>query len=177
MSRRALAALLGLCLGIGVGVGDAGAAPRRVALVPGQAAIGFRAYALGLWPTDGAFTRFVGTLTYDPAMPGPCAVDATVDVASLWMRDPALREDVLSPNLLDAARFASLAFRGVCRGDQLVGDLTLHGQTHPFVMAITRDRTSYLAEGRLDRAAWGITGRRLLAGPHIRIQVSTALPP
>ena len=144
-------------------------------LAPGNAVIGFRAYAFGLFPVDGAFGRFHGQLVADPGDPRTCHVEVTVETASLQMPSIALRDDVLSPSLLDASRFPTFAYSGDCQSGGIDGTLTLHGVSRNLPLAILRDASSYAAQASLRRADWGITGRPLMAGPTIRIRVSTTL--
>lgn len=150
--------------------------PRRLPLDPAHAAIGFRAYAFGLVPVEGSFTRFQGELLLDPADAGQCRVEVAVEVASLRMADSGMQQDVLSPQLLDAERFPTLGYRGACDGQGIAGLLTLHGVTRPLPLTVLRDGPAYTAQAVVNRFAWGIAGRRFLAGPTIRIRVSTAIP-
>ena len=172
-ARRPYAA----CLLAAVFAARAGAAPVTVALDPAHARVTFRAYALGLFPVDGAFDRFSGALAFDPAVPRDCHVMLDVDVDSLRMGDGAIRDDVLSRNLLDSATFPRLGFAGDCAGGAVMGALTMHGQTHALALAVTRSGSDVLAEASLERADWGVRGRPLLAGQTIRIGVTIRLPP
>ena len=105
---------------------------------------------------DGHFTRFSGVLTIDPKTPGVCRVDVTVDVASLDMANQAVRNDVLSPNLLDAVHFPTLAYSGSCGGDGIAGALTLHGTARPLRLMVSNAPPHYTAEAMLHRRDWGI---------------------
>ncbi len=153
------------------------AAPRHWPLDPSHAAVGFRAYVLDMWPVDGVFTQFHGVLVFDASAPERCEVDVTVDVASLALSNPALRDEVLSPGLLDAAAYPTLRYSGACDGEGIAGQLNMHGVTRPLLLAILRDGAGITAQAPLRRADWGVAGRPLLAGPTIRIRVSTTLPP
>jgi polyisoprenoid-binding protein YceI len=170
MSRAALLCVLLLTVA-------ANAAPRSLPLDPEHAEVAFRAYALGVMPIDGRFTRFRGELIVDPAEPGRCRVALTVEVASLQMQDEAMRDDTLSSNLLDAAAFPSFAYSGECSANGIAGSLTLHGVTHRLSLRVTHERESFIAQAMLRRADWGITGRPLLAGATVRIRVSTVISP
>ncbi len=61
-----------------------------------------------------------------------------IEAASLAMSSETVRDQILAPGMMDAAQFPELAFRGVCHGSEVVGDLTMHGQTHPFTLDYTR---------------------------------------
>ncbi len=152
------------------------AAAQRLALAPGSTEVTLRAYALGVVPVDGAFSRFHGALDYDPAQPDRCGVELVIEAASLSFSDPATRDEVLSPAFLDAAAFPTLVFRGVCAPRALRGQLMLRGQTHPFELALTGDAGHLVATGTLDRTEWGMTQRGFTVGSSVRIQVTVSLP-
>ncbi|MBN8907454.1 MAG: YceI family protein [Rhodospirillales bacterium] len=151
------------------------AAPLTVALQPPAASVAFRAYGLGLFPLDGKFTRFDGILTYDPENRGQCRVRLQVEVASLVMSDPSLRDDLVGPEFMDAARFPSLRFEGQCEKDAVSGQLSLHGVTRPFALDLDWQPAAVTAQGRLRRAAWGMTARPLVGGKTVRITVQVPL--
>ncbi len=146
-----------------------------VAMLPGSSSVAFRAYGLGLLPLDGQFTRFQGRYNYDPAAPTHCSVTLQVEVASLVMSSASVGETVLGPDFLDAARFPVLAYDGACEGEGLAGQLTMHGVTRPFALTMDRRANGVTAAGRLQRAAWGMTGRPLLGGSTVRITVTVPL--
>lgn len=150
----------------------------QVTLLPPASHVGFRAYGLGLIPFDGNFTRFHGWMQYDPAHPKACQVTLEIESASLHMSKDSLSDDVTGPEFMDSARFPDLAFHGACQGDTVVGSLLLHGETHPFTLDLTPDRTGgmLVASGRLRRADWGMTARPFTAGSTVRIQVEIPDP-
>ncbi len=152
------------------------AAPQSLALTPAGAVVTLRAYALGLMPIDGSFTQFRGRIDYDAAQQSRCKVELVADTASLQFSDASMRAEVLSPSFLDAAAYPTLAYRGECTARALQGQLTLHGQTHPFTLALTGDAAHLVATGTIDRTAWGITGRSFTVGSSVRIQMSVSLP-
>jgi polyisoprenoid-binding protein YceI len=151
------------------------AAETRIALSPEAGSVGIRAYRLGVFPLDGMFHRFHGWLTYDPANHADCRVELHVEVASLTMSSPAMLQRVLGPEFLDAARYPSLAFQGVCAGDGLDGRLAMHGVSRPFALALNWRHQSVNAVGRLQRGDWGMTALPILAGSTVRIDVSVHL--
>lgn len=152
------------------------AVTQSLALSPAGAVVMLRAYALGLMPIDGSFARFQGRIDFDPAQPSRCKVELVAETASLQFTDASMRAEVLSPSFLDAAAYPTLAYRGECAPRALQGQLTLHGQTHPFTLALTGDAAHLVATGTIDRTAWGITGRRFTVGASVRIQMSVSLP-
>lgn len=150
--------------------------PEALALRPDTAQASFTVRALGFWPFQGQFRRFDGVVQLDPGHPGACTVSVTVELASLHMADPAVQADVLSPNLLDAATYPQLLYRGACDGPAIDGTMTLHGQSHRLRLTLRAPRGRWIAEGSFRRAEWGITGRPLLAGQEVKVRFSVANP-
>jgi polyisoprenoid-binding protein YceI len=140
-------------------------------LHPPASAVELRTYGFGLIPFDGTFTRFQGWMRYDPSNTGACEVMLQIEAASLTMSNEAVRDQILGSGMMDAAQFPELTFRGTCRGDQAIGELAMHGQTHPVTLDYTRSAGTVVATGRLRRADWGITGSPLIGGSIIRIRV------
>ncbi|MEO8715097.1 MAG: YceI family protein [Acetobacteraceae bacterium] len=154
-----------------------GAAPRTLRLVPPQASLEMRAYAIGFLPIDSRFTRFDGTLTYDQAEPARCTATLTAQVASLETAKATMRETILGADFLDAAQFPTLGFTGTCtQAGTLAGSLTMRGVAHPLVLRLERSAHGLAAEGEVRRALWGMDARPFMVGPMIRIRVTAPLP-
>jgi polyisoprenoid-binding protein YceI len=143
----------------------------QVTLLPADSAVELRSYGFGLFPLDGKFTRFHGLMRYDPAHPGACQVVLEIEAGSLAMSSNAIRDRIVGPGMMDVARFPDLSFHGSCDNKTVAGDLTMHGETHPFSMEYTSAGGTVTATGRLRRSEWGITGSQLIGGPTIRIRV------
>jgi polyisoprenoid-binding protein YceI len=170
MHMRALLWLLPFCLL------TASAWSEQVGLRPPGSMVELRAYGFGLLPLDGKFTRFQGWMRYDPANPAVCQVVLEIEAGSLAMSNDSIRDRITGPDMMDVARFPNLAFHGTCHGEAVVGDLEMHGQTHPFTLDYTRSGGTIVATGQLRRAEWGITGSQLVGGSTIRIRVSIPDP-
>ena len=151
-------------------------AAEQMPLSPADSEVTFRAYGLGLLPFDGKFTRFRGIMRYDPAQPGNCQIMLEIDPSSLAMSDQKIRDDVIGPEFMDVAHYQQMAFEGSCKGEDLAGNLTMHGQAHPFTLELHWTRSRLLAEGRLRRAEWGIDKHPFKVGSTIRIQVTLPNP-
>jgi polyisoprenoid-binding protein YceI len=152
------------------------AAPRRIQFGPPTSEVAIRAYGMGLMPIDARFTRFAGSLTYDPDDHVSCRVELQVEVASLVAEDPSRRDTIVGPDFLDVARFPSLSYSGGCQsaGD-LAGELAMHGVTRAFALSLAWEHETVVAEGRLVRADWGMAAMPLLGGRTVRIRVSVPL--
>jgi polyisoprenoid-binding protein YceI len=165
MNMRFLLSLLPLLLISGP------AWPDQVPLGPPGSAVELRSYGFGLIPLDGKFTRFHGWMRYDPSHSGACQVMLEIAGGSLTMSSEAIRDRIIGPGMMDVTRYPELAFNGSCEGEAVVGDLTMHGQTHKVTLDITRSAGTIVATGRLRRTEWGITGSPLIGGSTIRIRV------
>jgi polyisoprenoid-binding protein YceI len=154
---------------------QAQAAPRRIALAPPASEVDFRAYGLGLLPIDARFTRFTGTLAYDPDDHATCHVELTVDATSLLAQDASLHDTIVGPDFMDAAHFPSLDYAGNCQADGLAGTLGMHGIIRPFALSLAWSRDQVMAEGSLLRADWGMTAMPILGGRTVRIRVTVPL--
>jgi len=166
-------AVLLLALLIGA---SASAAPRTMSLAPPSAEVALRAYALGMMPVDGNFTRFHGTLRFDADAVDRCEVELTIEAASLFMSQQSIRDDVVSPSFLDAAAFPTLVYHGNCAAGAVRGMLTMHGQTHPLELELERSRTGLVATGMIHRFDWGMTERPIMVGSTVRIRVTAPWP-
>jgi polyisoprenoid-binding protein YceI len=151
------------------------AAPHQIALAPPATEVDFRAYGLGLLPIDARFTRFTGTLTYDPDDHAACRVELTVDTTSLLAQDASLHDTIVGPDFMDAARFPSLDYAGTCQANSIAGTLGMHGVTRPFALSLAWHRDQVMAEGSLQRADWGMTSMPILGGRTVRIRVTVPL--
>jgi polyisoprenoid-binding protein YceI len=170
--RRLL--FLTLCLDILGFVASSSA--EQIGLSPADSRVELRVYGMGLLPFDGSFARFHGLMRYDAGSPGKCQVVLEIEPGSLAMGNESLRDLIVGPELMDVAQFPQLAFHGGCEGDTVAGDLTLHGQTHPFTLDLERSAHRLVATGRLKRADWGITARALMGGTTLRIRVEIPNP-
>jgi polyisoprenoid-binding protein YceI len=123
----------------------------------------------------GTYQQLAGTLNYDLAAK-TCHVDVTFQVASLALPNALVRSQVMNQSFLDPTEYPTTVFTGDCQdgGTQLVGNLTLRGQTHPFTMAITyvtnnNQVTSIHTEGTLNRYDWGLNGNSMTVGKMIKV--------
>jgi len=121
----------------------------------------------------GTFQQLSGTLTYDPALRS-CHVDVTFQVESLTLPNALIRAQTMSAGFLDPAQYPTQHYVADCAGNTLNGQLTMHGQTHPFNMAVTYETTAGVltgihTEGTLNRHDWGLNGLTMTVGKMIRI--------
>lgn len=174
--RRALLALALAGALSGSLPGPAAAERTTLLLQPGSTVLGFRAYGFGMLPVDGEFGRFRGTLTLDAADPLFCRIELEAEAASLTMPTRGMTEDALGPDLLNVAVHPRFAYAGPCRDGVLDGVLTLGGVTRPFRPKVERGGGRFVATGLMRRADWGMGARPNVAGPEVRLRITTGLP-
>lgn len=115
---------------------------------PIHTSINFRIGHMGLSHFTARFTRFHGTLQFDPEKPAAMAVEFTLEPASLQTNYPdpkALNFDkqISGEEFLDAGKFPVITFKSTkveptgANTAKVTGDFTLHGVTKPVVLDAT----------------------------------------
>jgi polyisoprenoid-binding protein YceI len=150
----------------------AAAAPMSLTLTAANMLAQTHSHAL-IMTVTGTYRQLSGTLAYDLAAK-TCSVDVTFDVNSLALPNAIIRSQTMSQGFLDPTEYPTTHFAGTCQGGNLVGNLTLRGQTHPFTMAVTYETASghvigLHTEGALNRYDWGLTGLTMTVGKTIRV--------
>lgn len=104
------------------------------------------------------------------------SVELTVESKELRVLDPPSRRDkvqanMVGPQVLDAERYRTIAFRSTTiegsASDRwtVVGDLTLHGQTRPVTLQVSKiDTTHFRGMTSITQSAFGITPLRVAGG-------------
>lgn len=129
-------------LAVVVALGAAGAARATTyAVDAAHTSVNFRVKHLFTY-VDGRFSRFEGTLTFDPEAPGETSVSGTIQAASIdtnvEKRDAHLR----SADFFDVERYPTIGFKSTKVTDvdreagtaHLHGDLTIKDVTKPVVL-------------------------------------------
>lgn len=116
-------------------------------------------------PVTGTFTRFRGSLAYDPAKPAEAHAKVEIDTASFDLGDEAYNAEVRKPEWFDSARFPKATFettaiRPTASGFEASGRLALKGRTVELKLPvrITTTGGSTRFEGRvpISRSAFDI---------------------
>jgi polyisoprenoid-binding protein YceI len=114
-------------------------------------------------PVRRQLDKVSGSVVIDPSNPAGSIVHAVIDAGSINTREAQRDAHLRSPDFLDADRFPTIEFRStkVARTDEgyaVTGDLTIHGVTHPVVLAVeTSDDEIRDPFGNLKRAASATT--------------------
>jgi polyisoprenoid-binding protein YceI len=93
----------------------------------------------------GRFTKFEGTITFDPSRPNEAKVSGAIDAASVDTNVAERDKDLRSSRFFDVEKFPRIEFASTkldMSGDggksgQLHGTLTMHGVTKPVVLDVT----------------------------------------
>jgi polyisoprenoid-binding protein YceI len=98
-------------------------------------------------------------------------VEFTLDARKLQALDPQLspekraevQKTMEGPAVLDSAKYPEIRFRSTTATSTgpnawtVIGDLTLHGQTHPVSVSVKKEKESYTGSAKLKQTAFGIT--------------------
>lgn len=168
--------------------GAANAEPVTYALDPAHTQVAFSIDRFGYNRVLGGFDAVAGEVVLDEANPSASSVRATIQVASVSSGNATRDEHLREPRWLNAAGFPAMEFRSTSvrltgeRTAEVVGDLTLLGQTHPVTLNVTlnqigeapnnrRQSAGFSATGSLSRAAFGSTLAANLIGDTVAIQI------
>ncbi|MDD2875959.1 MAG: YceI family protein [Acidiphilium sp.] len=172
--RRIVICLVFAAGGATVTASPAFASPETLHLTPGNMLAQTHSSAM-LFTVTGTYRQLNGTLDFDPATK-TCSVEVTFQTRSLALPNAIMRGQVMSKNFLDPAKYPTSRFVGTCTkdGTVLAGELTNHGQTHPFDMAVTyRMAGGHLVGidtvGSFNRYEWGLTGKSMTVGKTIKV--------
>ena len=94
---------------------------------------------MGFTPLSGDFAASGGSLELDPARPAAAKVTVNFTMATMTTLVPAFTTHLLSPDILDAAKYPTANFTSTnvkVEGTKakITGNLTLHGVTRPVVL-------------------------------------------
>ena len=125
----------------------------------------------------GGFTRFGGTLEFDPDRPEDAKVAVKIETASIDTHEPQRDAHLRSPDFFDAEKFPALTFESTKverAGDglRLTGDLTMHGVTRSIALDAEflgagkdpwgNQRAGFTARGKLNRKDFGLHWNQVL---------------
>jgi polyisoprenoid-binding protein YceI len=122
--------------------------------------------------TRGRFNDFSGQITIadDPLA---SSVNVTIDAASVTTGDTKRDDHLRNPDFLDVEKYPTLEFASTSvrhsggSNFEVVGDLTIAGQTHPVTLDLEYDgviddpwggqRAGFTAKTKINREDWGLT--------------------
>jgi polyisoprenoid-binding protein YceI len=153
--------------------GTAVAEPVNYTLDASHTQVAFSISRFGFNHVLGRFEDVTGTMVIDEANPANSSVRATIQVASVDSSHDTRDEHIRGERWLNAAGFPTIEFQSTSvrltgeRTAEVIGNLTLLGQTHPVTLNVTlnnigatpnrpNDRLAgFSATGALTRSTWG----------------------
>lgn len=139
-------------------------------------------------PRVGHFGQFSGTLSVDPATKALAGVSIKIDAASLMTAIDRLTGHLKSEDFLEVATYPEISFQStsIQPGEgglvDIVGDLTLHGETKsvtfPATVAFTEHGLTLDSKARIDRTEFEMNFGldRVLKDVDIRVLVGKPTP-
>ena len=131
--------------------------PEHTEVVFGVSHFGFSTYY-------GQFPGASGVLKLDGANPAASQLDVSIPVAQVWTASAKLTDELKSADWLDAAKFPAMTFHSTKvtltspTTADVVGDLTLHGVTHPVTLKAVFKKAGVFAMTQKYMAGFDITG-------------------
>lgn len=126
----------------------------------------------------GRFTKFSGTIAYEPGKPEGWRASAEIDPASINTDSEKRDEHLRGADFFDTAKCPAMAFKSLRATDvkdgaaKLHGELTLHCVTRPVVLELELAgsaadpwggrRAGFSARTKLDRKDYGIVWNKLM---------------
>lgn len=183
---RRTSVVLDALIAIAASLASAAASADTYRLEPIHCQVLFFADHLGFSRQMGRFTGVSGTFRFDPDDPASAAVDAEIDVGTLWLGDAAWERKVLSDDFFDAKRWPTMRYvstRVEAVGENRIrvdGELTLRGVTRPVALDVRvnrigrnsftlQHRAGFSATASIRRSAFGM--RRLLAAVGDEVEI------
>ncbi|MGH6674859.1 MAG: YceI family protein [Xanthobacteraceae bacterium] len=161
------------------------------AVEPIHTRIVFAVSHMGFTTWYGDFTGASGSLVLDPKQLAATRLEVRVPIASVTTTNTKLDGELKGTNWFDAAHFPVARFvsrkvtpTGPNRAD-VVGDLTLHGVTHPLTLHAVFNgagvnpldnayTVGFDARGVISRSAFGVARYVPLVGDHVELILSAA---
>lgn len=188
------ASMVAVVLQSGAAVAD------RYVLDPEHTEVRFTWDHLGMSRQGGRFVDVSGTLDFDEARPDASKVSAIIKVASIWTGVAALDSHLVkSREFFDAAKFPTITFTSTevrqtsAKTAEVVGDLTINGQSRPAVLAVTWNFAGghpmakinpalsdqyvagFSAVTHIRRSDWGMTRTVPFVSDEIQITIETEM--
>lgn len=123
--------------------GIAVAAPESYTVDSGHTYPSFEISHLGFSTQRGRFDKTTGRLMLDQHAKS-ASIEIMIDTNSIDTGNPKLEEHLRKPDFFDVTQYPTITFKSTkahFNGDTLAsldGDLTLHGQTKPVTLTVTR---------------------------------------
>jgi polyisoprenoid-binding protein YceI len=158
---------------------------------PSHTRVQFSVNHMGFTNYWGDLTGVSGTLTLDAAHPAASQVSVSIPAASVSTTNERLDGEIKSPMFLDATTYPTITFTSTSvtptspTTATIVGNLTLHGVTHPVTLNATFNAAGanpmskaytvgFDAVGEFNRSDFGVKTYVPLIGDKLKITISAA---
>jgi polyisoprenoid-binding protein YceI len=154
------------------------AEPVTYVIDPAHSAVQFSVRHMMITNTKGEFSKFEGTIVYDPKNLAASKVEATIDANSVNTREPKRDSDLRGSEFFDVAKYPNLVFKSrqvTKSGDNLLvkGDLTIRNVTKEVVLTVEgptpemkdqrgRMKIGLSATAKVNRKEFGLMYNQLL---------------
>lgn len=164
------------------------AEPVRYVLDSAHTQVAFSIERFGFNSVLGQFGQVEGELVLDEASPANSSVRATIHTGSLQSGNATRDEHLREPRWLNAPGFPTITFESTAvrliseTRAEVIGNLTLLGQTHPVTLDVTLNRigplpnnqrqaAGFSATGSFNRSLWGSTTGSGAIGDAVRFEI------
>ena len=155
---------------------------------PNHSTAQFTARHFGIVPVVGTIPIKRAVVKLSPGSQVPIEVSAELDPANEDTHNGMRDSDIRSPHYFDVATYPNMTFQStkITGSDPkhftIVGDLTMHGQTHTVTLSagvvgagktpFGRSVMAYAATGTIDRTQWGMSYGPIIVGNSIDISLN-----
>lgn len=166
----------------------AAAATETWSVDPNHSTAQFTARHFGIVPVVGTIPVKSAVVKLPPGSQIPIEVSAELDPSNVDTHNSMRDNDIRSGHYFDVATYPNMTFQSTKisgtdpKHFTIVGNLTMHGQTHPVTLSggvvgagkSPRGRSiiAYAATGSIDRTQWGMTFGPVIVGSGIDISLN-----
>jgi polyisoprenoid-binding protein YceI len=193
--------LVGGVIALLLGSAEMAPAAQSYAIDPSHSAVEFSIRHI-VSNVPGRFTKFGGSIEYDPTDVTKSSVDVTIDAATISTDNSRRDEHLRSSDFFEVEKYPSIAFKSTKieksgeRTFNITGNLTIHGVTKPAILKAELlgiasdpkfgDRAGFEASTSIDRKDFGVNWNKTLdnggvvVGEEVKIRLgieATLQPP
>jgi polyisoprenoid-binding protein YceI len=133
---------------------------------PKHSAVHFQVRHMTIANVKGEFGNVTGTVDFDPAKPEAGSLNAAIETASVYTRDPQRDGHLKTPDILSAELFPTVTFKSkkiekAGTGYKVVGDLTLRGVAQEVTLNVSQISNEVTDPWSLQRR--GVTAKAVIS--------------
>lgn len=146
---------------------------------------------MGFSTSQGSFSDFSGSFSYDPDAPGASSVEVVIQTDSLDMDDDTWNQHLSSDQWFNIAKYPTMSFKSTSVNQdggnlRVSGELTLLGVTKPVVLDVSinkiglqmgNPKAGFTASTTIDRTEWGLSTFAPAIGKDVTISIQVEAAP